>query len=113
MLVGDTHLAAAHSEDVLMSIKMADYRQEETAVWPHRSLMGDEGERGRWNKSSHVIYTVHGIAAASRYFDQKHQSTWIDFVWNGRCHTRIWNKAWADRTITRLARVMVEEIVNQ
>lgn len=99
-----------------MSIKTTDYEQQEFAAWLRgfkiTEVIGDD-----WQQVFYNIHTGSGIVVAmscSEYSEYgKSDKTIMEFIWNGRLYIREWNRAWGGKTITRLAREMVEEIVTQ
>lgn len=92
-------------------IKTTDYEHEERAIYVTRREIKNE-YFDLWRRETDYVATWHGIVFVSRYYNDDHEVTSMIFIWRGRDHMRSWKKFWGDRTITRLAREMVEEVVN-
>lgn len=80
-------------------------------------------EQSGWSRiSSHpagwtdgIVITTLGIVSVYAQGDEKSShATRLDFVWNGRCHSRTYNgKRYSSRAIKTLARKFAEEIAQK
>lgn len=85
-------------------VKMTDYNQWSNPI--------NRAERTRcFDDEFQYIVTTHGIVVSWRL--KGHALTRLEFVWTGRHFVRVWEREWGDKTISRLAREMAEEITNR
>lgn len=95
-----------------MAVKTSDYKQDNLAVWPHRITI-DEHSNADGRDSLHMIHTKYGFVFGRSYqYDAHGESTFLSFIWRGREYNRRWWRCWGNKTITRLARQMAEEIAS-
>jgi hypothetical protein len=59
--------------------------------------------------STGVFLDPRGIVRVYRQIDH----TNLTYIADGRSHDRSWNRYWSDRTINRLARALITDVLNE
>ena len=92
-----------------MTVKMTDYEQWAEAVSFYRYQLHNDNSIER-----HQIITHSGIVLVEVCFWANDDSfTRMEFVWHGLVWIRSWKRSWPPQTLSRLARVFVEDIANE
>lgn len=87
-------------------IRLSDFEQADYALArPHLAAMYRDGE-GRTG----IFASMHGYV---RIYESvgRHRSTFMIFIHEGRTFSRDWKAVWGDKTLARLAREFVDEVV--
>lgn len=69
--------------------------------------------RGTWRDGArHSFYRCeHGLAEVSEYTGNPTPVTLIIFTWQGRVFHRRWRRLWGDKTLAKLSRELVRDVV--
>lgn len=86
--------------------RTSDFKSCDYAVGRSYLAMYPDGCGG-----SGVFTSPRGYARVFKSITPRHQSSFIVFIHAGRSYSRSWNAAWGDKTLARLAREFIAEVV--
>lgn len=94
----------------MTGVRTCEHVEHDYALGRTYLSMGARQE-GRGRRGT--FWSGHGLVDVFTSDDPRWTVTHLVFVRDGRIHSRRWNAAWGDKTIARLARELVEDVVGR
>lgn len=90
-----------------MTVRLSDY--EEYSYTLGRSYLSMGHNKDGWREG--IFNHPEGLVRVFESYSPRHQVTSMFYIRDGRSHHRRWPTVWGDKTLARLARELVEDVV--